>query len=77
MTALNPSLGAQDRLDAWTSRAGNKTGRKPHGIWYHSVVGPGAMSGWKVPEGYIESPTWSWGIENAQVTCDIALSGLA
>ena len=29
-----------------------------------------------VPEGYIESLTWSWDIENAQVTCDIALSGL-
>ena len=69
---------AQDRLDAVDQPRGKQDWQEnPHGIWYHSVVGI-----WRdvwmevVPEGYIESLTWSWDIENAQVTCDIALSGL-
>ena len=69
---------AQDRLDAVDQPRGKQDWQEnPHGIWYHSVVGI-----WRdvwmevVPEGYIGSLTWSWVIENAQVTCDIALSGL-
>ena len=69
---------AHDRLDAVDQPRGKQDWQEhPHGIWYHCVVGI-----WRdvwmevVPANYVRSLTWSWDIEEAQVTCDVECAGL-